>query len=114
MSSSAQLDPVAAQGLFVEAQGRSVRSEAVCRCTRLAAHRRRHAPELSSQDLALMAHASAALDTRVPGATRVREAVAARYRQSLSYQEYLTHQAEQTMQQARAEAEIADRNAPGR
>jgi len=110
MSSSAQLDPVAAQGLFVEAPGSAADLKQFA-AARLAAHRRRHAPELSAQDLALMAHASAALDTRVPGATRVREAVAARYRQSLSYQEYLTNQAEQTMQQARAEAEIADRNA---
>ena len=101
MSSSAQLDPVAAQGLFVEAPGSAADLKQFA-AARLAAHRRRHAPELSAQDLALMAHASAALDTRVPGATRVREAVAARYRQSLSYQEYLTNQAEQTMQQVRS------------
>lgn len=110
MSSSAQLDPVATQGLFVEGPGSAADLKQFA-AERLAAHRRRHAPEGSAQEVAFLAHASAALDARVPGASRVREAVAARYRQTVSYQEYLTAQAEQTMQQARAEAEIADRNA---
>jgi uncharacterized RDD family membrane protein YckC len=110
MSSSAQLDPVAAQGLFIESTVSAADLKRFA-AERLAAHRRRQAPEVSAQDVALLAHASAALDARVPGASRVREAVAARYRQSVSYQEFLAAQAAQTMQQARVEAEIADRNA---
>jgi len=110
MSSSAQLDPVATHGLFVETPGSAADLKQFA-AERLAAHRRRHAPEGSAQEVAFLTHASAALDARVPGASRVREAVAARYRQSVSYQEYLTAQAAQTMQQARAEAEIADRSA---
>jgi len=43
--------------------------------------------------------------------SRVREAVAARYEQSVSYHEFLEAEAERALQQARAEAEIAARNA---
>jgi hypothetical protein len=109
MSSSAQLDPVFdSQDLFAgEASAAELKQFAA---ERLAAHRSRRAV-VASTPAAVREDATAALEERVPGAARVREAVAARYRQSLSYHEYLAAEAERSMQQARAEAEIAARNA---
>ena len=49
-------------------------------------------------------------DTR-PDASRVREAVAARYQQSVSYREFLAAEAQRALEQAQAEAEVAARNA---
>jgi hypothetical protein len=109
MSSSAQLDPVSdSQDLFAgEASAAELKQFAA---ERLAAHRSRRALATSTS-AAVGEDAAVALEERVPGAARVREAVAARYRQSLSYHEYLASEAERSMQQARAEAEIAARNA---
>lgn len=44
-------------------------------------------------------------------ASRVREAVAARYQQSLSYREFLAAESQRALDKARAEAEVAARNA---
>jgi hypothetical protein len=44
-------------------------------------------------------------------ASRVREAVAARYQQSVSYREFLAEESQRALDKARAEAEVAARNA---
>lgn len=44
-------------------------------------------------------------------ASRVREAVAARYEQSVSYHEFLAQESEKALERAQAEAEVAARNA---
>ena len=46
-----------------------------------------------------------------PDVSRVREAVAARYQQSLSYREFLAAEARRAAEQAQAEAEVAARKA---
>ncbi len=46
-----------------------------------------------------------------PDASRVREAVAARYQQSLSYREFLAAESQRALDKAQAEAEVATRNA---
>jgi uncharacterized RDD family membrane protein YckC len=70
---------------------------------RLEAHRRKRA-----QAGAAVAAPEAASATRPrPGASRVREAVAARYRNSVSYREFLAQEAERALEQAQAEADIA-------
>jgi uncharacterized RDD family membrane protein YckC len=77
---------------------------------RLAAHRSRRAgvrapaPE-TAPELAAEAHSGPAVH---PG---VRDTVAARYRKSPSYQEFLAAEAERATQKAQAEAEVAARNA---
>ncbi len=45
------------------------------------------------------------------GVAKVRDTVRARYEQSQSYRDFLAAEAERAMQQARAEAEVAARNA---
>jgi uncharacterized RDD family membrane protein YckC len=111
MSGSAQRDPVPEpQSLFASGPGSAADLKQFA-AERLAAHRSRRAAAIGS--LAAEAptpEASAAL-ARVPNAGRIREVVAARYQQSLSYHEYLAAEAEHTIQQARAEAEIAVRTA---
>jgi hypothetical protein len=108
MSSSAQLDPLAQpQDLFAGEGGAALLRQVAAE--RLAAHRSRRA-SINPAPIAVDEGGPAVQD-RVPGAARVREAVAARYRQSLSYHEYLAAEAERSMQQARAEAEVAARNA---
>jgi uncharacterized RDD family membrane protein YckC len=88
---------------------------------RLAAHRNRRAQTQQAQILQdriaeqtavrLQARRDRGHDENHPAATRVRDAVAARYQQSVSYQEFLAAEAERALQQARAEAEVAARNA---
>ncbi len=75
---------------------------------RVEAHRRRRAQAGSER-----IHAEATEQpTRTPaGASRVREAVAARYQNSVSYREFLSQEAERALQQAHAEAEVATRKA---
>ena len=80
---------------------------------RLAAHRNRRAAERDSEAQALAA-AQAALREGSPsrrGSLRVREAVAARYEQSVSYRDFLAVEAERALQQAQAAAEVATRTA---
>ena len=79
---------------------------------RLAAHRSRRA----SVDAAVRARTlqdAAALDAAAlqPAAERVRDAVAARYRESQSYREFLAVEAQRALERAQAEAEVAARNA---
>jgi uncharacterized RDD family membrane protein YckC len=85
---------------------------------RLAAHRSRRAQsqQAAAQSAALAAQLEAQTAVRQQArrsqpASRVRDAVAERYKQSPSYQEFLAAEAERALQQARAEAEIAARNA---
>ena len=76
---------------------------------RLAAHRSRRAAE---QELAAQVNqrqGSGSPSRRA--STRVRDAVAARYQQSVSYREFLAVEADRAVQQAQAEAEVATRNA---
>ena len=77
---------------------------------RLAAHRSRQAATQALE--AERERATAQIRSRAKnGASRVREAVAARYEQSVSYREFLAAEAERAAQQAQAEAEVATRNA---
>ena len=90
---------------------------------RLAAHRDRHGVVESAEAKARREQAEAQAAIRLqarrdaarieghPDPTRVREAVAARYQQSLSYQEFLAAEAERAIERAEAEAEVAARNA---
>jgi uncharacterized RDD family membrane protein YckC len=90
---------------------------------RLAAHRNRHGVVESAEAKARREQAEAQAAIRLqarrdaarieghPDPTRVREAVAARYQQSLSYQEFLAAEAERAIERAEAEAEVAARNA---
>ncbi len=73
---------------------------------RLAAHRRRRSALPSQQVQAVPARPEAP-----PEVARVRDAVAARYRKSQSYREFLAREAERAVQQAQAQAEVASRNA---
>jgi hypothetical protein len=108
MSSSAQLDPLALpRDLFAGESSAALLKQVAAE--RLAAHRSRRA-SIHRAPVAVE-ECGPTVEDRVPGAARVREAVAARYRQSLSYHEYLAAEAERSMQQARAEAEVAARNA---
>lgn len=81
---------------------------------RLAAHRSRRTEAATLQaerEARVRARADALRRENSHGASRVRDAVAARYRESVSYREYLAAEAERALEQAQAEAEIAARNA---
>ncbi len=71
---------------------------------RLAAHRRRRTGGTAEQ-------AGPPPVTAKAGASRVREAVAARYQNSVTYREFLAQAAESALEQAQAEAEMATRKA---
>ena len=81
---------------------------------RLAAHRNRKA-EVQAQEDAFKARAQNRVQLRRAesrqGASRVRDAVAARYESSVSYREFLAAEAEAALIKAQAEAEIAAQNA---
>ena len=110
MSSAAQQNEMA-EGFDYEATGTDSGSglkQAVAE--RLAAHRNRQAATHALE--AERERATAQIRSRAKsGASRVREAVAARYEQSVSYREFLAAEAERAAQQAQAEAEVATRNA---
>jgi len=72
---------------------------------RLAAHRRKRG---ESRVADRGAEAPAPQRVRV---SRVRDAVAARYKDSVTYREFLAQEAERALEQARAEAEVAERKA---
>jgi hypothetical protein len=74
---------------------------------RLAAHRRRRGG-VTAAGRASEAEAPAAPRVRV---SRVRDAVAARYKDSVTYREFLAQEAERALEQAHAEAEVATRKA---
>jgi len=76
---------------------------------RLAAHRSRRAAERAQQ--AQAAQQEALLRGSGRKVSQVRDAVAARYEQSVSYREFLAAEAERSLQQAQAEAEVAARKA---
>ncbi|MGC9197962.1 MAG: RDD family protein [Acidobacteriaceae bacterium] len=81
---------------------------------RLAAHRsRRPAQErgAAQAETPMEAQREAARAEAHPEVARVREAVAARYRQSESYREFLAREAERALEQAQAQAEMATRTA---
>ncbi len=90
---------------------------------RLAAHRSRRAVVESREAQARREQAEAQAAVRLqarrdasraeghPDALRVREAVAARYKESLTYREFLAAEAQRATAQAQAEAEVAARNA---
>jgi len=73
---------------------------------RLAAHRRRRGD-------ATAARRSAEVEVPAPRVrvSRVRDAVAARYKDSVTYREFLAQEAERALEQAHAEAEVAARKA---
>lgn len=81
---------------------------------RLAQHRHRRAAveaqEAETEARIRARRAEARGDAR-GAASRVRDAVTARYQQSLSYREFLAHEAEKAMERAHAEAEVAARTA---
>ena len=90
---------------------------------RLAAHRNRRAVVENAEAQArrdqaeaqaairLQARRDAARAEGHPDASRVREAVAARYQRSVSYKEFLAEEAQRSTERAQAEAEVAARNA---
>jgi uncharacterized RDD family membrane protein YckC len=90
---------------------------------RLAAHRNRKAivegrearirreQAVTQAAVRLQARRDATRADLHPDASRVRETVAARYQQSVSYREFLAAEAQRALEQAQAEAEVAARNA---
>jgi len=76
---------------------------------RLAAHRSRRAAEQELAAQVSQRQGSGSPSRRA--SARVRDAVAARYEQSVSYREFLAAEAERALAQAQAEAEVAARNA---
>jgi uncharacterized RDD family membrane protein YckC len=119
--SSAARDETSATSQPIEADGGSALKQLAAE--RLAAHRNRHGVVESRevQERREQAEAQAAIRLQArreaarveghPDPTRVREAVAARYQQSLSYQEFLAIEAQRAIERAEAEAEVAARNA---
>jgi hypothetical protein len=81
---------------------------------RVAAHRSKragaYAMEAARAEALREEQARVARESR-HGTAKVRDAVRARYEQTQSYRDFLAAEAERAMQQARAEAEIAARNA---
>ncbi|MDQ2924513.1 MAG: RDD family protein [Acidobacteriota bacterium] len=74
---------------------------------RLEAHRRRRA----GVGVSAGARAVEMGPAGRPGVSRVREAVAARYRNSVTYRDFLAQEASRALEQAQAEAEVATRKA---
>jgi hypothetical protein len=121
MSSAAQRDENSATFEPTEADGGTALKQLAAE--RLAAHRNRRAVvesrEVQERREQAEAQAAIRLQTRReaaraeghPDASRVREAVAARYQQSLSYKEFLAIEAQRAIERAEAEAEVAARNA---
>jgi hypothetical protein len=121
MSSAAQCDEIPESYLSTGTEGGAgVRQLAA---ERLAAHRSRRAvvegrdaQERREQTEAqaairLQARRDAARADVHPDASRVREAVAARYQQSVSYREFLAAEAQRALERAQAKAEVAVRSA---
>jgi len=112
MGSAAQRNEAETEALFCEGAGAAVSApdnglkQVVAE--RLAAHRERRAAEhaLKMKTAQMEAAAKPARTS-----TRIRDAVAARYEQSVSYREFLAAEAERSLQQAQAEAEMAARKA---
>ncbi|HZQ42502.1 MAG TPA: RDD family protein [Acidobacteriaceae bacterium] len=98
-------------GSLFETGAASLREAAAAR---VAAHRSKRAGaaamDAAREEALRQEQARVARESRY-GAAKVRDAVRARYEQSQSYKEFLAAEAERAMQQARAEAEVAARNA---
>jgi uncharacterized RDD family membrane protein YckC len=121
MSGAAQYGETSESYLPTGTDGRSALKQIAAE--RLAAHRSRravvegHEAQLRREraaaqvEIRLQARRDAMrADTR-PDASRVRDAVAARYQQSVSYREFLAAEAQRALEQAQAEAEVAARKA---
>jgi hypothetical protein len=78
---------------------------------RVAAHRSRRAQVDATERARLLQEDGARAAELQPAAERVRDAVAARYRESQSYREFLAIEAQRALERAQAEAEVAARNA---
>ena len=121
MSSAAQHDETSESYLPTGTEGGTALKQIAAE--RLAAHRSRRAIVEGREALArreqvvaqtairLQARRDAARADVHPDASRVREAVAARYQQSVSYREFLAVESQRALEQAQAEAEVAARNA---
>jgi hypothetical protein len=121
MSGAAQRDEASGGYPVTATDGASVLQQLAAE--RLAAHRNRRAYVESREAQArreqieaqaavrLQARREAAFAEGHPDVSRVREAVAARYENSVSYREFLAAEAKRAIAKARAEAEVAARNA---
>jgi uncharacterized RDD family membrane protein YckC len=121
MSSAAQHDETSESYLPTGTDGGSALKQLAAE--RLAAHRNRRAvvegrdAQMRRQQTALQAairlqtHRDAARSDEHPDASRVRDAVAARYQQSVSYREFLAVESQRALDKAQAEAEVAARSA---
>lgn len=121
MSSAAQREDSSSSYIPLEENGSSALKQLAAE--RLAAHRKRRAvvDGREAQERREQAEAQAAVRMQArrdanraevhPDAQRVREAVEARYRESVSYREFLAAEARRAAEQAQAEAEVAARNA---
>ncbi len=121
MSSAAQRDEIPATYQPAETDAGAALKQLAAE--RLAAHRNRRAVVESREAQARREQAEAQAAIRLQArreaaraeghldASRVREVVAARYQQSLSYKEYLAAEAQRSIERAQAEAEVAARNA---
>lgn len=121
MSSAVQREATSETYLPTGTEGTSVLRQLAAE--RLAAHRTRRAVAEAHEVLArreqaaaqhavrLQARREATLAEVRPNASRVRDAVAARYRQTVSYGQFLAEEAQRALEKARAEAEVAERSA---
>ncbi len=117
MSSAAQFDEPSESYLPTGTEGGTALKQLAAE--RLAAHRSRRAvvesheaqarreQALAQAAIRVQAHRDAARADVHPDASRVRETVAARYQQILSYRESLAAEAQRALNQAQAEAEVA-------
>lgn len=117
MSSAAQIDDTSESYPPTGTEGGSALKQLAAE--RLAAHRSRRAvvegheaqarreQALAQAAIRLQAHRDATRSEVRPDASRVRETVAARYQQILSYRESLAAEAQRVLNQAQAEAEVA-------
>jgi uncharacterized RDD family membrane protein YckC len=121
MSSAVQREETSENYLSTGTEGGNVLRQLAAE--RLAAHRTRRAVAEAHETLArreqaaaqhavrLQARRDASLAEVRPNASRVRDAVTARYQQTVSYREFLAQEAQRALDKARAEAEIAERSA---
>jgi hypothetical protein len=121
MSSAAQCDEIPESRLSTGTEGGAALKQLATE--RLAAHRSRRAVvegrEAEARREQTAAQAAIRLQARRdavraevhPDASRVREAVAARYQQSVSYREFLAAEAQRALEEAQAKAEVAARSA---
>ncbi len=112
MSSAAQREDPSEGYLPSGSESRSALKQLAAE--RLAAHRNRRSAVESRQtpaETTPLAGRSTAHVELHPDVARVREAVAARYRKSESYREFLAREAERAVEQAQAQVEVAARSA---